>query len=127
MRNARPELHPFTVLRKGSSVPLVGGELEAALTHKVVTTGRGYSVWFGIPASAGKVLMIAQVHERGVTIDVTPAMRGYLAAEGLHLRADTQSIVIPPRPFIAPTLARVREGRGVRAAVVEALSAAVRR
>jgi hypothetical protein len=126
MRAAKPELHPFTAMRKGSSVPLAGGPLEAALTYRVVSSDLGPAVWFGIPASAGEINLIARVQEHGVTIDVTPAMRGFLSSQGLHLRADTQSVVIPPRPFIAPTLRRAREGRMVRTAIVDALREAWR-
>lgn len=126
MRAAQPPLHPFTVERKGSSTPLAGGELEASLTFRVEKGARGVSVWFGVPASAGELLRIAHVQEYGITIDVTPSMRAYLHAEGLHLAAETTTVVIPPRPFIAPTLARVREGRGVQVALREALRGVAR-
>lgn len=47
-----------------------------------------------------KILMIATVNEFGWNIDVTDKMRGYLAATGLHLKADTKQIHIPERSFI---------------------------
>ena len=47
-----------------------------------------------------KMLMIARVHEYGVEIDVTEAMRAYLHSQGLHLRDDTNSINIPERSFM---------------------------
>lgn len=127
MRHADP-LHPYTVMRKGSAVPLLGGALEAALTFRVESTAKGAFVWFGIPSSAGQELLrIARVQEFGCTIDVTPAMRGYLAATGLHLHADTMSIIIPPRPFVSTALERVRAGREPKRAIAEALSVAVKR
>jgi hypothetical protein len=127
MRSAKPGLHPYTVAMKGSSVPLAGGALEAALTHRIETTPRGVVVWFGVPRSAGaELLMIAKVQEFGITIDVTPKMRGYLAATGLHLRADTTSIVIPPRPFISTALDRVRARRSARGTILDELKRAFR-
>src|SRR6056297_1288517 len=49
------------------------------------------------------LLMIARVHEFGTKIEVTPKMRAYLHAKGLHLRADTQYINIPERSFVRST------------------------
>ncbi len=127
MRTAKPDLHPYTVARKGSSVPLVGGVLEASITYRVESTAKGAFVWFGIPASAGRELLtIAKVQEHGITIDVTPKMRGYLAATGLHLAAETTTIIVPARPFIAPALERVRNGTGVRLALTDALRGVAR-
>lgn len=46
----------------------------------------------------GANLKLAAIHEFGVDIEVTDAMRGYLAAElGIHLRKDTTHIKIPER------------------------------
>lgn len=112
MRAVRPDLHPFTVARAGGRTrPFVGTRIEEAIAWRVETTSAGSFVWAGVPASAGEeVLMLTRVHEHGVTIQVTPKMRGYLHAQGLHLRADTEAIVIPPRPFIAAGIARARGG-----------------
>jgi len=49
------------------------------------------------------ILMIARVHEFGVQIDVTDAMRGYLAAIGYPLKKETDQINIPERSFIRTT------------------------
>lgn len=43
---------------------------------------------------------LAKIHEYGVTITVTPAMRGFLASQGLHLKPSTTYITIPERSFI---------------------------
>lgn len=52
-------------------------------------------------SSGGDILMIANVNEFGVSINVTPKMRGYLSgALGIHLRKDTKTIEIPERSFI---------------------------
>ena len=47
-----------------------------------------------------KLLMIANVHEFGVSIQVTDKMRRYLAAQGLPLRKTTTQINIPERSYI---------------------------
>lgn len=44
--------------------------------------------------------MIAAVHEYGARIRVTDKMRGYLASQGMHLKAETSHIVIPERSFL---------------------------
>lgn len=44
--------------------------------------------------------MIARVHEFGARILVTDKMRGYLASQGMHLKATTTHIVIPERSFL---------------------------
>lgn len=41
---------------------------------------------------------LLNIHEFGVTIVVTPRMRNFLHYIGIHLRADTTAIRIPPRP-----------------------------
>lgn len=46
------------------------------------------------------ILMIANVHEYGVTIQVTDKMRAYLHYNGLHLKKTTKEIVIPERSYI---------------------------
>ncbi|GGA31113.1 hypothetical protein [Psychrobacillus lasiicapitis] len=44
--------------------------------------------------------MIASVHEFGARIQVTDKMRGFLASQGLYLKASTTHIVIPERSFL---------------------------
>lgn len=46
------------------------------------------------------VLMIARVHEFGVSIEVTPKMRAWFAYQGFPLRADTTEIRIPERSYM---------------------------
>lgn len=46
---------------------------------------------------------LAAVQEFGVVINVTPKMRGFLGATGLHLKADTKEITIPSRSFMRGT------------------------
>jgi|GEM_PF-325257 len=47
-----------------------------------------------------KMLMIASVHEFGISITVTEKMRGWLGVHGLHLKKETTHINIPERSFI---------------------------
>lgn len=48
----------------------------------------------------GKILTIANVHEYGVSINVTEKMRSYLHHIGIHLKKETKAINIPERSFI---------------------------
>lgn len=47
-----------------------------------------------------ELAMIASVHEYGARILVTDKMRGYLASQGLYLKASTTHIIIPERSFL---------------------------
>lgn len=49
----------------------------------------------GLPVAA-----VASWNEYGVSIPVSDRMRGYLGANGLHLRKTTTHINIPSRPFM---------------------------
>lgn len=48
----------------------------------------------------GEQSWLASIHEYGCIIEVTPKMRKYLAATGLHLKATTTHITIPERAFL---------------------------
>ena len=48
----------------------------------------------------GKHKWLAAIHEYGCNIKVTPKMRAFLHAKGLHLRKDTTVIRIPERSFL---------------------------
>lgn len=48
----------------------------------------------------GEILMIANVHEFGISINVTDKMRAYLHRIGIHLKKDTTVINIPERSFV---------------------------
>lgn len=43
---------------------------------------------------------LAEVHEFGVTIEVTEKMRNFLHYKGIHLKKSTTSITIPERSFL---------------------------
>lgn len=48
----------------------------------------------------GEQAWLAGIHEYGCKITVTPKMRNWLAANGLHLKKTTTQIVIPERSFL---------------------------
>lgn len=48
----------------------------------------------------GEQSWLAAIHEYGCIIEVTPKMRKYLAATGLHLKKTTTHITIPERAFL---------------------------
>ena len=94
-------LHPATIARKHSSKPLIDhGDLIGSITYKVLDDNS--SVFIGV--KRGKEANIAAVHEFGCTIGVTPKMRAYLHYIGIHLKATTQYIHIPARPYLRPVL-----------------------
>lgn len=48
----------------------------------------------------GENKWLAAIHEYGLDIEVTPAMRAYLHSQGLHLKKSTTHIHIPERSFL---------------------------
>lgn len=48
----------------------------------------------------GEQAYLAGIHEYGCKITVTPKMRKWLAANGLHLKPSTTTITIPERSFL---------------------------
>ena len=48
----------------------------------------------------GEHKWLAAIHEYGLDIKVTPAMRAYLHGQGLHLKDSTEYIKIPERSFL---------------------------
>lgn len=102
-------LHPFTAMQKGSNVPLMGGKLEEeglfAETQIHPVGGPLVDIWVGV---RGDYALIARVQQEGVVLNVTEAMRGYLRWQGLPLRDETRTIMIPARPFIDPGMEAIR-------------------
>ena len=100
---------PLTIARKGSSSPLIDdGDLVGSITYQIIDDAK--SVFIGVKKGVkrkkdGKdIAEIATVHEFGCTIPVTHKMRAYFRYEGINLKASTQYIYIPPRPFLRPVL-----------------------
>lgn len=53
-----------------------------------------------VGALEGEHAWLAGIHEWGLNIKVTPAMRAYLHGQGLHLKDSTTHIHIPERAFL---------------------------
>lgn len=51
---------------------------------------------------------VATWNEFGVVIPVTDRMRNFFSAQGIHFKASTTSIKIPPRPFMAQAFEKNR-------------------
>jgi hypothetical protein len=100
-RGMKP-LHPFTVEQKGSSKPLIDdGDLLGSVGYRSVAKD---AVFVGAHRRSADGTDLAELHEReeGTRIKVTPKMRAYLHARGLHLKRTTTEIFIPGRPYIKP-------------------------
>lgn len=112
MRDQKPggqpydPLHPFTVMRKKSRKALIDhGDLLASITMKLENNMLFVGVLRQAKNDQGESLAnLAEIHEFGVEIPVTPKMRKYLHAAGLHLKATTTVIKIPARPTFQPIL-----------------------
>lgn len=52
------------------------------------------------PDSALTNAELGAIHEFGCTITVTEKMRNYLHSQGIHLKKDTTTVVIPTRSFL---------------------------
>lgn len=110
-------LHPFTVKekdRKGLDDRTMIGS-GAYLDSIVIIEekkGRGWTYRIGFdPAvhpNGVPMEVISRAQEYGSRIAVTPKMRAYLHYRGLHLKADTRFIIIPPRPHFGPTFRRLK-------------------
>lgn len=59
----------------------------------------GKAVQVGV-LGGGEAAWLAGIHEYGCTITITPRMRAWLHANGLHVKDSTSSIKIPERPFL---------------------------
>ena len=96
------KLHGFTVEQKGSSKPLIDdGDLLGSVGHRLV---QKHAVFVGAHRTAADGTDVAALHERekGTRVKVTPKMRAYLHARGLHLKLATTELFIPGRPYILP-------------------------
>jgi hypothetical protein len=103
-RSEHAPLHPFTIARKGSELPLVDhGDLLNGVSVQFLSELVAFiGVSRGAKAKGRDLVSIAAAQEFGATIKVTPRMRAFLHAKGLHLKPSTKAIVIPPRPYVRP-------------------------
>ena len=82
-------LHGFTIEMKGSSKPLIDeGDLLGSVDLRFIEK---HAVFVGVHRKSPEGVNIAAIHEReqGTRIKVTPKMRAYLHARGLHLKPET--------------------------------------
>jgi hypothetical protein len=121
-----PELHPYTVLRrlagyspkrqeemlqalaggKSAKALLNHGDLWRSFTYRLSKDGWSGAVGINrqaVTKDGTSMVNIASVLFHGKVIAVTPRMRAYLGATGLHLKASTTHIVIPARDPVTPT------------------------
>jgi hypothetical protein len=110
-REAWKDLNEITKRLKGNDDILIdSGSFVGAMT--VWQEGKR---WFGgLPNGAkggeGQDLnLVGMVHEWGATVPVSDEIRGFFAANGVPLRAETKFLTIPPRPWFAPAYAELRE------------------
>ena len=89
---------------KGSGKQLV----DSGTFVRSITTWKDGDRWYagikpGSKAENGADLsMVGAVQEGGAHIPISDAMRGFFAARGFPLRADTKFVRIPPRPWLSP-------------------------
>jgi hypothetical protein len=105
------KLNEMTKEMKGSSAILI----DSGSFMNSMTTWQEGKRWFaGVPAGAtgsrGQDLtLVGLVHERGATIQVTEGIRGFFAAKGFPLRADTKYLRVPSRPWFEPAVKETDE------------------
>ena len=84
-------------------------EVLKTLQKLMKEAGKKYSIRIGIIGDKASQIHegtsltnaeLGAIHEFGATINVTPKMRNYLHAKGLHLNNNTHTIVIPTRSFL---------------------------
>ena len=95
----------------GVTVSIKGGDKYKKFLDKMsqIAGGVKAGILEGATNKAGgaNIASYAFWNEFGTTIPVTPKMRAYMHYNGVHLKKDTTSISIPPRPFMR-TVAKER-------------------
>jgi len=84
---------------------------NALAIRKIKGGWRIYVRWAKHHASDLKLRDLLNIHQRGALIMVTDKMRGFLHYIGIHLRADTVIIRIPPRPVLDMAIVAALEMR----------------
>jgi len=105
--------------QKGSSKPLIDdGDLLGSVGVRLIEE---LAVFVGVHRKAENGTDIAALHERedGTRVPVTPAMRAFLHARGLHLKPETTELFIPGRPFVKPAYQDFRERKAAEKLAVE--------
>ena len=85
---------PIKKIIKQNNVPKLQSILEQLKSKRIE---------IGIFNDNPYVLMYSTVNEFGMNINITPKMRAWLHANGLHVKDSTTAIHIPQRSFIRKT------------------------
>jgi len=114
------KLHPFSKQQKidagydrpNSPLYGAGDSLERTLYNalEIKKDGDRYRLRFSRKKHHSSKLTLSQlhrIHEEGALIRVTEKMRAFLHFIGLHLKASTKIIRIPPRPAFRKAVARM--------------------
>lgn len=114
------KLHPFSKQRKidagydrpGSPLYGAGDSLDRTLYNalEIKKDGDRYRLRFSRKRHHSSKLTLSQlhrIHEEGALIKVTDKMRAFLHFIGLHLKASTKIIRIPPRPAFRKAVNRM--------------------
>lgn len=110
---------PLTVALRGGKgkILILSGALRASITVVRIRGGADAAAFVGVQRTAPRA-NVADVHERGATITVTPKMRRYLWARlrevgggapgaGTSYNSPGVAVIrIPARPYIGPVLER---------------------
>lgn len=72
------------------------------------------------------VAELAAVHEFGCTITVSKKMRNYLHSQGLHLKKDTMTVVIPTRSMLRASLMSSEGKKELKRVVEEQLKSEIK-
>lgn len=117
MKRPSPVTLAIRAARDAQEAPDLGGKRlvdeETLLQALTVVTGPDGSAAVGIPREAmarrGRLplWLIAARAETGYTITVTAAMRAWLHSVGVHLRAATTHLIVPPTRWRRPALEQV--------------------
>jgi hypothetical protein len=93
------KLSEMTIEKKTRQEPLIlTGRLEDSIGARKIDP---YTWEFGVYDPR------AGIHEFGAIVNVTPAMRVYLASIGFPLRRETTVLTIPARPIVRPAADRI--------------------
>ncbi len=84
---------------------------NALRIRKIKKGWRVYVRWAKHYASDLQLRELLAIHQRGALISVTEKMRKFLHYIGIHLRADTVIIRIPPRPVLDMAIIKALEMR----------------
>lgn len=100
----KPHANPMTaMLKRGSSGGKIlqdTGRLKSTMTSSGRAGSRRRIRPMRMEYGVSNNYKVAHYMEKGARVPVTDKMRAFLAYRGVFLKSDTDTIVIPPRPFM---------------------------